>query len=146
MIQIVGYRFACAPCPWAPPIGRLRPLALGSTGQPASVPSRWPPWPACQRSLALRSDLGRQSVIGWPRTPRTPSLGYFVKEPLGFLEIQPAILFLALRPLVSCREALGLYFNHRNGSNLVFLNSKTCEFHIFRIWTPNWVVQITKCS
>jgi hypothetical protein len=42
----------------------------------------------------LGSDLVRQSVIGWPRTPHTPLRGYFVKEPLGFLEIELAILFL----------------------------------------------------
>jgi hypothetical protein len=70
--------------------------------------------------LALRADLGCRSVIGWLRTPRTPSLGYFVKEPPGFLEIEPTVLFLALRPLISCREAPDLYFYHKNWSNLVF--------------------------
>jgi hypothetical protein len=65
--------------------------------------------------------------------PHTPLLGYCFKETLGFLEIQLTELFLAPRPLVSCREAPRLYFNHKNGSNLVFLNSKTCEFHIFCI-------------
>jgi hypothetical protein len=135
-------------CPWAPPIGCLRALALGPTGQPVFVPSRWPPWSACQRSLtpalALRSHVGHWSVTRWPRTPRTPSLVYFVKDPLGFLEIQPSVLFIVLRPLVKYREASGVYFNHRNRFNLVFLVSKTCLFHIFCIWTPNWVVKIAK--
>jgi hypothetical protein len=45
------------------------------------------------------------------------TLGYFVKETPspGFLEIEPAIMFLALRPLISCREAPGLYFYHSPG-------------------------------
>jgi hypothetical protein len=70
--------------------------------------------------LALRADLGCQSVIGWLRTPCTPSCGQSIKEPLGFLEIEPAVLFLALRPLVSCKEAHNLYFYHINRFNLVF--------------------------
>jgi hypothetical protein len=49
------------------------------------------------------------------------------------MEIEPAVLFLAPRPLVSYRESPGLYFNHRNKFNLVFLNSKTCIIHIFYI-------------
>jgi hypothetical protein len=69
------------------------------------------------RTLALRSDLGL--LIGWLRTPRNPSRGLFVKETLGFLENNLPSLVLARRPLVSCREAPGLYFYHRNRSNFV---------------------------
>jgi hypothetical protein len=50
----------------------------------------------------------------------TPSLGNFVKETPGFLGINPQYVFLASKSLVSCREAPGLYFNHRNKFNLVF--------------------------
>jgi hypothetical protein len=60
--------------------------------------------------LALRADLGRRSMIGWLRAPCIPTLGYFVKELPGFLEIELVVLILALTPLVSRREALGLYF------------------------------------
>jgi hypothetical protein len=74
--------------------------------------------PACTH--ALTADLSRRSVIGWLRTPHTPSRGDFVKEPLSFLEIEPVVMFLALRPLVFYREASDLYFYHRNMSNLVF--------------------------
>jgi hypothetical protein len=65
-------------------------------------------------------DLGRRSVIGWLRTSRTPSRGLFVKETLGFLENNPSSLVFAAEPLVSCKEAPGLYFYHRNRSNFVF--------------------------
>jgi hypothetical protein len=65
--------------------------------------------------------------------PDTPSVGCFVKETPCFLEIEPVVLFLAFRPLVSYREAPGLCFNHINRFNLLFLNSKTCLFHIFCI-------------
>jgi hypothetical protein len=90
-------------------------------------------WPACQRTLALGADLGCRSVIGWLRTPRTPSCGFFVKEPLWFQRINMWSYFIVSRPLVSCRESHELYFNHRNRFNLVFLNAKTCLFHIFCI-------------
>jgi hypothetical protein len=78
-----------------------------------------PPPPA--RTLALGVDLDRRSVIGGLRTPRTPSCGIFVKEnPPGFLENNPRSRFNAIRARISCREALGLYFYHRNMSNFVF--------------------------
>jgi hypothetical protein len=75
---------------------------------------------ASARALALRFGLSRPSVIEWLRTPRTPSRGLFLKETLGFLENNPQACVLARRPLVSCREALGLYFYHRNRSDFVF--------------------------
>jgi hypothetical protein len=124
-------------CPWAPPVGRLRPLELGPISQSAFPPqsltsmARVSALVTPARSLALRSDLSRPSVIGWLRTPRTPSLGRFVKVTPGFLQIEPAVLFLALRSMVSCREAPGLYFNHRIWSNLVFSIPKLVYFIYF---------------
>jgi hypothetical protein len=65
--------------------------------------------------------------------PDTPSLGHFVNETPRFLEINPSSCFLAPEPRVSCREILGLYFNHKNVSKLAFLNSKTSKIHNFVI-------------
>jgi hypothetical protein len=130
----------CAPSPM--------PSLLGPAGLLASPQCRWRPSPACQPvlALALGVDLSRRFVIGWLRTPCTPSCGHFVKETLDFLENNPLSLVLACRPLVSCREAPGLYFYLRNRSNFVFWIPKLVYLISFCIWTPNWVVQITKCS
>jgi hypothetical protein len=147
-VQIAGYRFAWEPLPLGPTSWPPAPLALGPTSQPALALSHWPPWPSYQHSLTLvrRSDLGRWSVIGCPRAPDTPSLGNFIKEPLRFSRINPHSIFLAPESLVSCIETPGLYFNQRNRFYLGVLNSKTRKFHIFCIWTPNWLVRIAKCS
>jgi hypothetical protein len=111
-------------------------LALGLTSQPAVPPqSCWLPWPAYQRSsahaLALRSDLVRRFMIGWLRTPCTPSRGPFVKETLSFLENNSLFLVLARRPLVSCRDGPGIYFYHINRSNFVFWIPKLVNFISF---------------
>jgi hypothetical protein len=104
------------------------PLALGPTSQPALTPSRWPPWPTCQCALARRSDLGSWYAIGWSRTPDTPSPSNFVKDTTSFLGINPLSCFLVPEPLVSCRETLGLYFNHRNRFKLGFWIPKLVNF------------------
>jgi hypothetical protein len=109
-IQITGYLFGHSPRPWAPLVGRLRPLALGPTGQPAfaaeplialaclSALAR-----AHVRALARGSNIVCWSMIGWLRALDNLSHGNFVKKPLRFPRINLSSCFLAPRPLVSCR-------------------------------------------
>jgi hypothetical protein len=48
-------------------------------------------WPKRHLPPSL-SNRVRPDWIGWPRAIDTPSAGNFLKEPLGFLEFQTAVL------------------------------------------------------
>jgi hypothetical protein len=77
---------------------RLGHLSWNNSGGSATTDLPGPCVSTRPRALALRSDLGYRSVIRWLRPHCTPSRGYFVKEPLGSLEIEPTVPFLALKP------------------------------------------------
>jgi hypothetical protein len=63
----------------------------------------------------LKVDLKCRSMIGWLRTPRTPSRGIFVKETLSFLENNPLSCVLAHRPLVLAEKPLDFIFTTQIG-------------------------------
>jgi hypothetical protein len=90
--------------PRAPPVRRPRralaravdlvcaSLEPGQSASPAPAPlTPLAHLSAPASALALGTDLGRRSVIGWLKTSSTPSVCSFIRRTLGFREIKPVI-------------------------------------------------------
>jgi hypothetical protein len=119
--------------PWVPP-ARARPRSLRAPGLPGPLTH------GIRRSVlapALArpgSNLDHLFLIGWPRSLETPSLWAVCLKPPQFPRNRThRPQFLQSCPWFLAERTPSLYLIREVGLNLVFLNPKTCIFHIFCI-------------